>query len=267
MPSAAHRAAFEQLALPFIPSLYKRVFRLSRNRAEAEDRVQETFSKTPVRMKTRQEILIFAVIVILGSSAQAQRAPLAASAKSPDVFKNPWSYSLTIDGYVVPNGQSFADPIFTADRAWLHLEGRYNYENLRTGSLWVGYNFSTGQQLILNVTPMIGGVFGKSTGIAPGVEASVTYRRIQLWISSEYVFDTSNRSASFYYSWPQLTYSPKPWLHLGLVGDHTKTYNTEFEVEPGLLVGFSHKKWEFTAYEFNAGWTEPTVVLEMGVSF
>jgi len=25
---------------------------------------------------------------------------------------------------------------------WLHLEARYNDEDLRTGSLWVGYNFA-----------------------------------------------------------------------------------------------------------------------------
>jgi hypothetical protein len=218
-------------------------------------------------MKTTQQILIFAVMVVLSSSVLAQRAPLGVSAKSPDISKNPWSYSLTIDGYVVPGGQSFADPIFTADREWLHLEGRYNYENLRTGSIWVGCNFSTGQELVLNVTPMIGGVFGRSTGIAPGVEASLTYRRIQLWISNEYMFDTGDRSANFYYSWPQLTYSPKPWLHVGIVGDHTKTWRSEFDVEPGLFVGFSHKRWEFTAYEFNAGWTDPTAVLEMGISF
>jgi hypothetical protein len=218
-------------------------------------------------MKTTQEVLILAILVILSSPARAQRARLGVSGKSPDISKKPWAYSLTIDGYLVPNSQSFADPIFTADRNWLHLEGRYNYENLRTGSMWVGYNFSVGQELVLSATPMIGGVFGRSTGIAPGVEASLTYKRIQLWISSEYVFDTSDRSASFYYSWPQLTYSPKPWLHTGIVGDHTKTYHTEFEVEPGLFVGFSHKKWEFTAYEFNAGWTDPTAVLEMGITF
>lgn len=218
-------------------------------------------------MKTTQEVLILAIMVILSGSVLAQRPPLGASAKSPDVSKKPWAYSLTIDGYVVPNGQSFADPVFTADRNWLHLEARYNDENLRTGSMWVGYNFSTGQELVLSVTPMIGGVLGRSTGIAPGVEASLTYKRIQLWISSEYLFDTTDRSASFYSSWPELTYSPKAWLHVGLVGDHTKTYHTEFNVEPGLFVGFSHKKWEFTAYEFNVGSTNPTTVLEMSISF
>ena len=46
MPSAAApSAAFEELALPLFPSLYNHAFWLTRNHAEAEDLVQETFSK------------------------------------------------------------------------------------------------------------------------------------------------------------------------------------------------------------------------------
>jgi hypothetical protein len=50
---------------------------------------------------------------------------------------------------------------------------RYNYENLRTGSLWAGCNFSWGKTWQFAVTPMIGGVFGRTNGIAPGCEASL----------------------------------------------------------------------------------------------
>jgi RNA polymerase sigma-70 factor (ECF subfamily) len=44
MPSTSS-ADFEQLALPLIPSLYNHAFWLTRNQAEAEDLVQETFTK------------------------------------------------------------------------------------------------------------------------------------------------------------------------------------------------------------------------------
>jgi RNA polymerase sigma factor (sigma-70 family) len=47
MPSAATRSAdFEQLALPLFASLYNHAFWLTRNPAEAEDLVQETFTKS-----------------------------------------------------------------------------------------------------------------------------------------------------------------------------------------------------------------------------
>src|SRR5262245_20146975 len=79
-----------------------------------------------------------------------------------------WDYALAVDGFIVPEDVSYVNPTFTADRDWLHLEARYNYESIRTGSLWAGYNFSAGKNLALNITPMIGGVFGRIAGIAPG---------------------------------------------------------------------------------------------------
>ncbi len=83
--------------------------------------------------------------------------------------------------------------IITADHQWLHLEARYNYENLHTGSLWAGYNFTAGKTLQLAVTPMIGGVFGRTTGIAPGCEFSLTYKKLSFSSSNEYVFDTTEK--------------------------------------------------------------------------
>jgi len=47
MPSAVTRSTdFEQLALPLFASLYNHAFWLTRNQAEAEDLVQETFTKS-----------------------------------------------------------------------------------------------------------------------------------------------------------------------------------------------------------------------------
>src|SRR6202000_769020 len=47
MPSATTRSAdFEQLALPLFASLYNHAFWLPRNQTEAEDLVQETFTKS-----------------------------------------------------------------------------------------------------------------------------------------------------------------------------------------------------------------------------
>jgi RNA polymerase sigma-70 factor (ECF subfamily) len=45
MAPATRSAEFEQLALPLLPSLYNHACWLTRNQAEAEDLVQETFSK------------------------------------------------------------------------------------------------------------------------------------------------------------------------------------------------------------------------------
>jgi hypothetical protein len=218
-------------------------------------------------LKAMQHLGVLAVVVLLGGQVLGQGTASGEPAKAPDAAKNRWAYNLTVDGYIIPHSQSYVDPVFTADRNWLHLEARYNYENLETGSLWAGYNFSAGKKLVLDVTPMIGGVFGRANGIAPGCEASLTYKKIELSISNEYVFDTTHKSGNFYYSWPQLTYSPMDWFRVGLVAQRTKAFHTSLDTQRGFLVGVSHKKWEFTTYIFNAGFTDPTVVLEAGVSF
>lgn len=214
-------------------------------------------------MRIRQSFAAFTLVVLLASSASGQGTSNSKPDSPGSSASNPWSFSLTADGYVVPHSEFFVSPTVAADREWLHLEARYNYENQQTGSLWIGYNFSVGHKLVFEATPMIGGVFGNTTGVAPGFEVSLSYKRIVLSSSGEYVFDTKNQNGSFFYSWPQLTYSPLDWLHLGLVAQRTKAYHTSLDIQRGLLVGFSHKKAEFTTYIFNPGWSDPTLVFEL----
>jgi hypothetical protein len=209
------------------------------------------------------QLVALSLTLLLASSALGQAHPPTPNSSA----RQAWAFALSADGYIAPNEGGYVSPILVADRASLHLEARYNYENLKTGSLWVGYTFTVGKRLVLNATPMIGGVFGRTTGIAPGLEASLTYNKVQLSFSNEYVFDTGDQSSSFYYDWPELTYSPRNWLHVGLVAQRTKAYHTSLDTQRGFLFGVSHKKIEFTTYVFNAGWADPTVVLEAGFSF
>ena len=109
-------------------------------------------------MKTTRQLTVFAAAFLFVGQVFCQEAPISAPAKSPAIAKAPWTFNLTTDGYIVPNETDYASPVFMADRSWLHLEARYNSENLRTGSAWVGYNFEAGKKLVLDVTPMVGGV-------------------------------------------------------------------------------------------------------------
>jgi hypothetical protein len=218
-------------------------------------------------MKAANRLAVLALSMLFGSSLCAQGAPNPAPAAIPDPAKSAWAYNLTVDGYIVPHGQSYVDPVFTANRKWLHLEARYNYENLKTGSLWVGFNFRVGKTLVLDFAPMIGGVFGRTNGIAPGCEASLTYKKIQASIVNEYVFDTTTKAGNFYFSWPQVTYSPVGWFRVGAVAQHTKAYQTAFSIQRGFLIGFSHKKWEFTTYVLDPFVGDTVTILELGVNF
>jgi len=213
-----------------------------------------------------RQVPTIAIVVLLAAALQAQPAthPAPAKADSPD---KEWSFSASAWGYLVPNDRSYFSPSFTADRKWLHLEARYNYENKETGSLWAGYNLTVGQKVVLEVTPMLGAVFGNTTGISPGCNVSLTYKRVEVTSQCEYVFDLKDKNGNFFYTWNELTYSPRDWFRAGLAAQRTRAYQTPLDVQRGFLVGFSHKDVDFTTYILNAGWTTPTVILALGYSF
>jgi len=207
-----------------------------------------------------------AVAVLLVGPSWAQ-APNSTSAESHSPPPEQWSFSFNLSGYIVPNDRSYASPTFSADKQRFHFGARYNYEDKETGSFWLGYTFEVGDKLVLQATPMIGGVLGNTTGIAPGYQASLNWEKLELSTEGEFVFDTKESVGSFFYSWMELSYSPLEWCRAGLVAQRTKAYHTNLDIQRGLLIGLSHKQMDFTTYIFNAGWTDPTVVLSLGLRF
>ena len=158
-------------------------------------------------------------------------------------------------------------PTLRADRSRLHLEARYNYEALDTGSAWIGHNFSVGDEFKLDFTPMLGGVFGKTNGYAPGYEFTLSWRKLQLYSEGEYVFDTGNSSDSFFYNWSEFTLAPVGWLRFGLVTQRTRLYKSDRDIQRGVLLGFSHKHVNLTGYVFNPDEAKPTYVIAVGLTF
>jgi hypothetical protein len=204
--------------------------------------------------------------MLLGLLACSVRGQEAAAA-APAAAEERWSGSVAATGYIIPHSRSYVSPTLMADRGRIHLEARYNYESLETGSLWAGYNFSLSEKLDLNFTPMLGGVFGKKTGIAPGYLGTLDYKGIALFTQGEFVFDLNDRAESFFYTWSELSYAPLGWFRGGIVAQRTKAYRTELSIQRGFLAGVSVKQVDFTAYVFNLGWTDPTVVLSIGLRF
>ncbi len=197
-----------------------------------------------------------------GQSTGAPAAPPAAEA-----HEEKWSVSASAMAYLVPNEVDYLSPTVTADRGRIHLEARSNYEGLSTGSAWVGYNFSAGDTVTLEFTPMLGGVFGDTTGVAPGYRGTLGWRRFEIYSESEIVFDTGDRGGSFFYTWNELTYSPVDWFRFGAVSQRTHAYASELDVQRGVLAGFSFRRVDVTAHAFNWGWTEPTYVFSVAVNF
>jgi hypothetical protein len=208
-------------------------------------------------------ILCLALLVV---PVSAQNAP-GSSATIQSGQPATWSYSISAFTYLLPDCSVYVQPTITADRRWLHLEARYNYEDLDTGSVWVGYNFSVVKKLSLNITPMLGGVFGKTAGIAPGYSTSLGWRWLELYSEGEFVFAIGRRGDSFFYNWTEFTVSPTGWLRAGVVMQRTQVYRSELDVQRGFLVGFSYKQLDVTGHVFNLNERKPTYALSVRVGF
>jgi hypothetical protein len=225
--------------------------------------------------KVRSPAFAAVAVVLTCSRALAQDppktpvAPVTNTASSPtqESDEKAWSFSASAYTYILPDDRNYVQPSLAADRGWLHLGARYNYEDLETGSVWLGYNFGGGKKLSWEFTPMLGGVVGNTAGVAPGYMFSLGYWKLELASEGEFVIDARDTAESFFYNWSELSVSPVDWFRAGAVIQRTKVYQTDFDVQRGLLAGFSYKNVYFTTYVFNPDASRPIVVLAVDLTF
>jgi hypothetical protein len=115
--------------------------------------------------------------------------------------------------------------------------------------------------------PMLGGVFGDITGVAPGYTISATCGPFELFTQGEYFIDTGTSDGNFFYNWSELSYRPASWFRLGFVLDRTKALGSNFDVRRGPLIGFEYKKVDFTTYWLSPGSRAATFVFAVTVTF
>jgi hypothetical protein len=195
----------------------------------------------------KRAVLTFA-LVLAGASAQAQMTPTPAAPAADD---QAWSFSVAAYTFVLSDDRQYVQPSVDADHGRLHLEARQNYEALNTASLWGGANFSGGTTVAWEVTPMLGAVFGATAGIAPGVKASLDWRKLEAYGENEYVIDANSRGDSFFYNWSELTLAPAEWFGFGLVTERTRVYRSDREINRGGMARISVTHMDITAYLFD----------------
>jgi hypothetical protein len=206
-------------------------------------------------------VLIAAGVALQGRGSAGEDRPGEAAGVTG------WEWGPSILWYVLPQETDYLQPTLTVDRGALHLEGRYNYEARNAGSVWVGWNFSFGDSWRLGLTPMVGGVFGQMTGIAPGLTLTLEWGPLALWSQGEYVFDLAESSQSFAYVWSELSITGPEWLRVGLVLQRTRAFQTSTEVQGGPLVGFAFWKLAATVYFFAPGQQDQFLVLALAGTF
>ena len=197
-----------------------------------------------------------AVALLLALAAPALGAQPAEEAPGPAAAtqaeeEHPWAWRFSAYGYLLPDESGYVLPIAAADHGRLHLEARYNYEDRRTGSLWVGWNLEAGEALKLSATPIVGAVLGRLDGVGAGLEWSLAWGPLELYSEDEFVVDLGDVEQSYFYAWSELGARPVEWLRLGLALQRTRAHSVPVEVSWGPLVGASVWKLELAVYCFN----------------
>ncbi len=172
----------------------------------------------------------------------------SSNAESPHV---PWDVSVSGYYYVVPDEDDFLIAIGSADRGSLHIEARYNYEDLKTGSLFAGWKIPTGEEFTAEFTPMLGAAFGRTTGVIPALEISLAYDIFDLYDESEYLVDLQDEGSSYFYSWLELGVTPVDMFRFGVTAQRLRAAETPLEVERGLFMQMMPEHATVGLYAFN----------------
>lgn len=199
--------------------------------------------------------LLILVVMVSSLAQETQTGP-----------EKKWNFSVDANNYIFSDDYIFL-PVFRADKNKLHLEARYNYEDLNTFSGWIGYNFMGGKKVEYVITPMAGGVVGNTNGISVGLEMTFTWKSFELYTESENVFDFESNDNNFFYNWTDFTWSPNDWLWFGLSGQRTRLYQTDLEIQRGFLVGGAFKRLELSGYLYNLGFDDPFAIITLSASF
>jgi hypothetical protein len=173
------------------------------------------------------------------------------------VFKNP-SYGqakANVEQYhYVGKGMPYVYmPVanFTTSGNW-YAEARYNYDDLETFSMYVGKSFSGDKRLTYSLTPIVGAAMGRFNGISTGLNVDLEYDQFFFSSQSQYSVATAKGKGSddFFYSWSEAGIQPLSWLYAGASFQQTYTAGERL-LEPGVLLGFSFKRFSIPVYGFD----------------
>jgi len=133
-----------------------------------------------------------------------------------------WTAEVGVSLWNPPDESNFLLLQASADRGPLHLELRYNYEELETGSAWIGWTVEGGGRVAFFITPMVGVLAGETRGFAPGLELGAGIGPVDLYGEAEWVIEAGDDAEDFFYLWTELGVRPIAPLRLGLAGQRTR---------------------------------------------
>jgi hypothetical protein len=192
---------------------------------------------------------------------------LAAQQSQIDSSGSQWNFSAWAEMFIIPDEEDFFNPTFYARHNTLHLEGRYNYEDRNTSSLWAGRRFQFGEPVKFVLVPMAAIVFGNINGMAPGLETEVVYKKFDFYSESEYVFDFKTKENNFFYMYSELAIRPIRQIRTGFIAQRTKLLGAERELQQGLFSEYYFGKLRAGVFYFSPFGSDNYWIASFSVDF
>lgn len=162
-------------------------------------------------------------------------------------------------------------PIVHIQNEKWYVEARYNYEELKTFSAYVGKIFSGEEGThSYSIIPVIGIVTGKFKGGSVGLDITFNDSDIFFTSQSQYTFTKSEYNQNFMYSWSELGYEASKWIYAGLALQHTQLFQkTEqpLTYDFGIMTGLKLGQWTVPIYSFSPFANDRYFVVGLNLGF
>lgn len=148
------------------------------------------------------------------------------------------------------------EPLTAVPQAWVYLknfyfEARYNYDDLHTLSLYFGRAFDLSKEATIELTPMIGGAFGRLKGISPALTFDLEYKKFTTASECQYTFVLSEGGESFFYDWTNFNFEVYKNIGLGGAAQIYIPKTGSGEVNYGPMANFKYKNFLLEGYAYN----------------
>lgn len=167
---------------------------------------------------------------------------------------------------------SAVEPTSIIPQAWIYikdfyLEARYNYEDKKTVSLYFGRAFSFDKKAVWEITPMVGGVFGKTNGVSPGFNFDLEYKRFSTFTQCQYTIDLKDINKSFFWDWTGFNINISKHFGLGGSLQAFQPNSGDPFYRAGPMISFHHKTLAIEAYVYNFWQQYPTGAIGIEYEF
>jgi hypothetical protein len=145
-------------------------------------------------------------------------------------------------------------------------ELRYNYEDIKTISLFGGRTISGGKAITYTLTPMVGISAGQFTGVTSAFNIDAEWKNFYVSVESQYSKTLKKDQANFFFNWSELGYSISDHFFTGLAIQYTREQDAVY-TEPGFLAGFSFGNVSVPLYVFSPFRSSRYFVLGVNVEY